>query len=339
MTTFYYSSNRTLYQYGPPVAYTLVYGFIFLYFTIMWTKSKYWWFNIMFTFGFLFKFGYFLISILVLEAYATWIFSIVAYVFHYIAPVFVMSGVYYTVAKLVVAYGREFSALPPIWWILVFTTIDIIVLSLQGASIGVYASYAYDNSYDVARGLEIAKVTIQLVEIIIFFILWFHFLSRVYFGTTSNGPNRAHAHSANVFNFFRLLFNVSSVRHYKGNYLDRKFNTRYVNIRHKTLFAWFPLAITIVIFVVAVLSIFRIVDVSYDFDTRTRRILDQLLVYVFSATAMSVCGIVFVLFHPYWVFGKDNQVSIVGGSRSNSESFRVNGLEEGSSEDNSKYVF
>ncbi|RCK66791.1 Sphingoid long-chain base transporter RSB1 [Candida viswanathii] len=339
MTTVYYSSNRPLYQYGTPVAYTLMYGFIFLYFTIMWTKSKYWWFNIMFTTGFLFKFGYFLISILVLEADATWTYSIVAYVFYYIAPVFVMSGVYYTVAKLVVAYGREFSALPPIWWILVFTTIDIIVLPLQGASIGVYASYAYENSYYVARGLEIAKAIIQLIEIIIFFILWFHFLSRVYFKTTINGPNRAHALSGNVFNFFRLLFNVSSVRNYKGNYMDRKFNSRYYNIRHKTLFAWFPLAITIVMFVVAVLSIFRIVEVSYNFDTRTRRLLNQLLVYVFGAAAMSVCGIVFVLFHPYWVFGKENQVSIIGGDRSNPENFRVNGLEEGSNEDNSKYVF
>ncbi|KAK6878202.1 Sphingoid long-chain base transporter RSB1 [Candida tropicalis] len=270
-------------------------------------KTKYFWFNLRLFVGYLLEVMLFLVQVISLGSYEYWAFVIIASICMYIGPIFILSAIYYTISKLIVAHGAHYSKLPPMWYSYIFTTIDILVIPLEVVSIVLYYSQAYDHYITSSKALVITKSVIQFVEVLLILDFWFHFLFNIFFKYTKQEKEQYNLMDRSVSNFFKLLFNVSSVREYKKTQLDCTYDSKYYKVRQKTLFGWFPLALTIILLVNYIFSIFRLVETCYPTENR---ILIDLHLYVFHAGFIATTGSVYALFHPYFVLGKDNCVKI-----------------------------
>lgn len=101
------------------------------------------------------------------------------------------------------------------WYSYLFTTIDILVIPLEVASIMLGFSQAYDYYITSSKALVITKSVIQFVEVLLILAFWFHFLFNIYFKYTKEEKEQYNLMDRSVSNFFKLFFNVSSVREYK----------------------------------------------------------------------------------------------------------------------------
>ncbi|KAK6897339.1 Sphingoid long-chain base transporter RSB1 [Candida tropicalis] len=285
----------------PNIVYLAVYSAIFLYYILMLFKSKYWWFNITFFIGYGMEFIGFLGRVLAvghedqLGTYTMQNFCLT------VSPAFIMGGVYFIFGQMVVIHGSEFSILPPMWYSYFFITLDVCTILIQAAGGGISASGSGGN---LGTTLMIIGVATQVASMSIFLFFWFEFLIKCYFKYSKQDGSRGPLTERSFSNFMKLLFNTPSTRGYRANYLDEKYDSRYYKIRQGRLFGWFPLAITIAVVAVYIRCVYRVVELAQGWGGYLMT--HEIYLLVLDASMITICGLVFIPFHPYWVLGKEN---------------------------------
>lgn len=273
-------------------------------------KSRYWWYNVTFFAGYALEVIGFvgrIISFNDVENHNAYLTQFVGLT---IAPAFIMAGFYFLFAQSVVLHGRQYSVLKPLWYSYLFITTDILSLVVQAGG-GAAASIAYNNHEDTKPGTNtiLAGICFQLLAMTVFVGFWFEFLNRIFFKDCDKIDDDSNPYKKrSVKNFFKLLLATPSARKHTRNVLDRFYNPKFQHIRSRPLFDWFPLAITVSVLAVYVRCIYRVIELAQGW--RGYLITHEVFLMTLEALMMSIAGLIFIPFHPYFVFGKVNIVKL-----------------------------
>ncbi|KAI3406298.1 RSB1 [Candida oxycetoniae] len=310
------SDEENLYDYNPNLAgniiYLVVYALILLYVLLMVIKSRYWWFNVTFVCGFALEMIGFIGRVKAHDNTNVDSFYLMQIVCLTIAPAFIMAGIYFLFGQLVVIHGRQFSVLRPMWYSYFFIATDVLSLIIQAGGGGA-ASVAASQHTNAKPGTNtmIAGIAMQLFSMTIFLLFWIEFLNRIYFKKTHDANEQmvdSPFRRRSLANFFRLLFNSKSIREYRHTHLEKFYNQKFAALRRKTLFDWMPLAMSCAVIVVYVRCIYRVVELAEGFGGFLYS--HEAYVLVLDAAMIAICGLVYVPFHPVWVFGVENNVKL-----------------------------
>ncbi|KAG7194939.1 uncharacterized protein KQ657_004048 [Scheffersomyces spartinae] len=286
-----------------------VFGLIFAFNTLMVFKSRYWWYNITFFIGFGLEIIGFIGRIMSINDITTKNAYLVQYTGLTIAPAFIMAGFYFLCAQAVVIHGRSYSILKPLWYSYLFITTDILSIFIQAGG-GAATSIAYNNHKSTKTGTNmiLGGIIFQLIAMTIFVGLWIDFLLRIFFKDSAKLDNSNPYKKRSIKNFFKLLLGTPSARRHARISLDGFYNSKFQHIRSRPLFYWFPLAITVSVLAVYIRCIYRVLELSQGW--RGYLITHEIYLLILEALMMSIAGLIFIPFHPYFVFGKVNVVKL-----------------------------
>lgn len=306
------------------IIYLVVFVMIFAFFIGMLWKSRYHWFNVCFTCGYGLEFGGFAARVASFGDMTALDPFIAQLVMLTIAPAFIMGGIYFLFAQLVVIHGRNYSLLRPLWYSYIFITCDVLSLIIQAGG-GGSASVASQNYEDTDPGTYtmIAGIAFQVFAMSIFLIFWFDFLRRMYFHDLpmsekallevsdehGNIPRCvAMYNKKTVLNYIKLLLNVPSAREFKTLYLEKNYNPGFAELRERRLFHWFPLFLTLGVIFIYIRCVYRVVELSMGFNGYL--ITHEVYLMTLDALMIALNGIIFCFFHPTFVFGVTNVVQL-----------------------------
>ncbi|KAG5421611.1 RTA3 [Candida metapsilosis] len=299
---------------GGNIFFLVAFSITLAWFTLIFIKSRYWWFNIAFFCGALLEFLGFLGRVLSFSDMSSFSYYVMQMVTLTIAPAFTMGGIYFLLGQLVVIHGRRFSFLKPMWYAYIFIASDITSLVIQAAGGGV-ASAATSRSESTSGGTDtmIAGIAFQAFSMSVYVILWFTFIWRIYFPKTD--PYSQHLVDSqhqmlkpNLRNFLKLFFNTRSSSEYKKIVLEPYYNPKYSDIRQRRLYNYFPLAVTCAIIAIFIRCIYRVVELAQGF--RGYLITHEVYIMCLDATMMVIAFYIFLPFHPIIVFGTSNIVRL-----------------------------
>lgn len=304
------------------IIYLVVYLIIFLYTALMVFKSRYWWYNITFFCGYRLEFIGFLGRVLAFSDDTNMKFYLMQIICLTIAPAFIMAGIYFLFAQLVVIHGRQYSVLKPMWYSYFFIATDVLSLLIQAGG-GASASIASQNHTDTRPGTNtmIAGIVVQVVAMTVFLLFWAEFLNRIYFKNSRNPSSSNEGNSPyakrSFGNLFKLLFNFKSIREYRAIHLEQFYNPKFDHIRQKRLFNWMPLAMTVAVVTIYIRCVYRVVELAQGFGGFL--INHEVFLMVLDAMMVAIAGLIFIPFHPVWVFGKENVVKLATIKRNQDE--------------------
>lgn len=289
--------------------YFIIFTTVFLYTIGMVYKSRYHWYNVTYFCGYGLEFCGWLGRILSINDTRDNNYYILQFVSLTLAPAFIMAGVYFLFAQVVVIHGRQYSALKPLWYSYFFITTDVVSLLIQAGG-GASASIASNRNEDTTPGTNtiIAGIVFQTFAMSIFVCFWFEFLKRIYFRHSDETSGDYPFKKASLKNFFKLLLNLKSVREYKRNELEPFYNQKFAYIRAKKLFPYMPLAITATVAVIYIRCIYRVVELAEGWNGFL--ITHEVYIMVLDALMVAIAGLIAIPFHPVWVFGKQNVVRL-----------------------------
>ncbi|KAI5957285.1 hypothetical protein KGF54_000213 [Candida jiufengensis] len=168
------------------------------------------------------------------------------------------------------------------------------------------------TSQSTGNAITLTGICVQVFAMTIFLIFWFEFLNRLFFkrmfqeSTSEIEKNPLRKRS--FVNFFKLLFNVKSVRTYRRHYLEQFYNPKFASVRDHKLFPFMPLAMTLAVIVVYIRCVYRVVEMVQGYSGYLMT--HEVYLLTLDATMISICGLIFIPFHPVWVFGKNNLVKL-----------------------------
>lgn len=197
-----------------------------------------------------------------------------------IAPVFIMAGIYYLLAQLIMIYGVQFALLKPMWYSYIFITCDVISLVIQAAGGGIAASNVrlYKSGTDGTH-IMVAGLAFQVFSMSIFLLLFFHFLFKISY-------------------FNRKVHN------------ELPFNSKYTELRARPYFKYFPMIIIAAVTFVYVRCIYRVVELAEGWSGFL--ITHEIYFMILDALMMGLSILIFIPFHPGIVYGKNNHISVQG---------------------------
>ncbi|CAH2350797.1 hypothetical protein CLIB1423_02S05402 [[Candida] railenensis] len=315
----YKAEEENLYKYNlqwaPNIIYVIIFGLAFFYTVGMLWKSRYHWYNITFFCGFGLEFIGFIGRCLSVNDPYNINYYLCQYITLTIAPAFLMAGIYFIFAQLVVIHGRHYSVLKPMWYSYFFIASDVLSLLIQSAGGGA-ASVASNQHKDAKPGTNtmLAGIIFQVVSMTIFIWFWIEFLLRIYFkhqvvsDVTAEGEEPHVLNRKSFKNFFKLLFNVKSVRDYRQNELDKHYNPKFRDIRTRSLFGWYPLAISLSVIFIYIRCVYRVVELAQGF--RGWLITREWPIMVLDAFMVALFAIISFPFHPVILFGSENRVKV-----------------------------
>ncbi|KAL8837123.1 MAG: hypothetical protein Q9205_005672 [Flavoplaca limonia] len=91
---------------------------------------------------------------------------------------FFAAAVYLTLKHIVLAFGPEYSRLPPKWYTWIFISCDLLSLIMQGAGGGIAASAEGESTQDIGSNLMLAGIVWQVITLLIFAALAADFVFR-----------------------------------------------------------------------------------------------------------------------------------------------------------------
>ncbi|KAA8902117.1 hypothetical protein DIURU_002911 [Diutina rugosa] len=288
-----------------------IFSIILAYFLLMLIKSRYWWFNITMTCGYGLEWIGFLGRVLSLSDTSRMDYYVMQNLCLTLAPAFIMAAIYFLFAQLVVIHGRSYSVLKPMWYSYFFVACDVISLFVQGGGGGVAASA---SNAQTGINIMLAGIIFQVFSMTVFFVFWFEFLNRLWF---RHGEGRlAKRTPANIARFF---FNTKAVQYYREHQLEPYYNPNLACIRHRKLFEWMPLAITVAVAVVYIRSIYRVVELAQGFTGYL--IVHEVFLFVLDATMISICGLIFIPFHPVLSLGTQQVIRLATIKQNEDEAY------------------
>lgn len=277
--------------------YLTIFLIIMVYLMLMLIKSRYWWFNITMICGYSLEWMGFLGRVLSFRDTSTMDYYLLQYVALTIAPAFIMAAIYFLFAQIVVIHGREYLVLKPMWYLYFFVACDVLLLMVQAGGGGA-ASAATNNGTDPDPGINtmIAGIAFQVFLMSVFLVFWFEFLHRIWFRHGTGEYSRR-----SLANIWRFLINAKSIRPYREEVLETRYNAKFTLIRHRKLFNYLPLAVTVAVLVVYIRLIYRVVELAQGFTGYL--ITHEVYLFVLDAMMISICGLIFLPFHPVWSLG------------------------------------
>ncbi|KAI5969438.1 hypothetical protein CANMA_001506 [Candida margitis] len=298
------------------IFFLVAFSITLLWYTLIFIKSRYWWFNIAFFCGAALEFLGFLGRVLSFSDMTSFSYYVMQMVTLTIAPAFTMGGIYFLLGQLVIIHGRQFSALKPLWYAYIFIACDIVSLFIQAAGGGIASSATSSNtSTDGGTHTMIAGIVFQAVSMSVYVSLWFIFIWRIYFPKTSTysqyAMDKVDQHQMlkpGLKNFLKLFFNTKASAEYKKTVLEPYYNPKYSDIRQRSLYNYFPLAVTCAIIAIFVRCIYRVVELAQGF--RGYLITHEVYIMCLDAAMLVIALYVFIPFHPYIVFGSSNIIRL-----------------------------
>ncbi|KAM9939931.1 hypothetical protein OXX80_000597 [Metschnikowia pulcherrima] len=220
-----------------------------------------------------------------------------------VAPAFIMAGIYFLFAQNVAVHGRQYSLLKPMWYSYFFITIDVVSIFVQGGGGGL-VSAGDGNMQNLGNIIMFIGILVQIIAITIFLFFWFIFLGRTFFHDRDSVPEHCSYRKKSMLNYIKLLLNVPSARAYKFEYLDRFYNPKYQSIRLRHLYSYYPLAVSVAVVLIYIRCLFRVVELKMGFDGYLMQ--HEVYLFVLDSLMIAITGLVFIPFHPVFVFGRDN---------------------------------
>ncbi|GMM50372.1 hypothetical protein DASB73_013300 [Starmerella bacillaris] len=99
-----------------------------------------------------------------------------------IGPVFMAAGLYYQLGVLVTLYGRQYSLVTPRKYTIVFSTLDVIALFMQGAGGGIAAGQN-PSSVNVGRWVMVGGIIFQVIVLTVFIFVFSYVVYRIFYAT------------------------------------------------------------------------------------------------------------------------------------------------------------
>ncbi|KAK6203126.1 putative transporter or flippase transmembrane protein [Scheffersomyces amazonensis] len=291
------------------IIYLTIFSIIFFYIVGMLSISRYHWYNICFFSGFGLEFAGFVGRVLSFQDNTNMNFYLLQYVTLTIAPAFIMGGIYFLFAQLVVIHGRKYSVLKPMWYSYFFIASDVLSLLIQAAG-GGQASIAskQHRSTKVGRDIMIVGIVFQVVAMTIFLGFWFEFLNRIFFKHARENPEDPKFIKPSFKNFFRFLFNSKSIRRNRVEVLESHYNQKFKAIREKPIFYYAPLAVSIAVVVIYIRCVYRVVELAQGWNGYL--IGHEIYLMVLDALMIAIAGLIFIPFHPVHILGRKNVVKL-----------------------------
>ncbi|RCK60648.1 Sphingoid long-chain base transporter RSB1 [Candida viswanathii] len=213
-----------------------------------------------------------------------------------VAPAFIMAGIYYLLAQLIVVTGDTYSVLRPRWFCYIFIVCDVVSLLVQAAG-GAAAAISLRMFKNTKAGtyVMVGGIAFQVVSMTFFLILLFDFIHRSYFK----------AHPALRFSpgsFLGLLFNTKSSRTLRAEYLEPSYAPRYAHMRARRWFNYMPLVILVSVVFIYVRCIYRVIELAEGW--RGYLITHEEYIFVLDALMALLTCVIYVVYHPGLVFGR-----------------------------------
>ncbi|KAG0684311.1 hypothetical protein C6P40_004573 [Pichia californica] len=188
-----------------------------------------------------------------------------------VAPCFLMAGIYYILAQLILIFGNHFSFLKPMNYSLIFIICDVISIFVQAAGGGISDA---PSSREIGRYVMIGGLAFQVLTISIFQFFWYSFLWKV--------------------------------RKSKKEFNEEQFNPIYHELRNrkkfKKLIHFYLLGISITVILVYTRSIYRLIETSSGWLSHlsTKEIYFDIL----EGLMIGLSALIMVIFSPGVVYGK-----------------------------------
>lgn len=221
-----------------------------------------------------------------------------------LAPAFVMAGIYYLLAQLMVTHGRRFTILRPLWYSYIFIFCDICSLFIQAAGGGLAAiSLQNLESTHVGTLVMTVGVAFQVGSMTLFLCFLMHFLWRIYF--------RASPSVKFLFrNMGDLFFQTKRGKALQKDYLYPMYDQRFRATMDRPLFGAYPLAIFMACFFIYVRCVYRLIELSEGWSGFL--ITHEQFVMTLDGLQVLITCIILVFFHPGIIFGAGFKGSITG---------------------------
>ncbi|EMG50713.1 hypothetical protein G210_1445 [Candida maltosa Xu316] len=296
------------------IIFLVIFAITLLITILMWYKSRYWWFNVAWTFGLALEFLGYLGRVLSFGDMTNFDFYVLQLVCLTLSPVFLMAGIYFLFGQLVVIHGLHFSILKPMFYSYIFITCDVVSLVVQavGGALAAIAAEEYEDA-DPGTYTMIAGIAFQVFSMSVFLFFWFFFIWQTYFAGAKDESIDNPLKKRSLMNYLKLLFNGKKENEYKHQELDKFYNPKYQDVRGRRLYNYYALAVTLAVIAVYIRCIYRVVELAQGF--RGYLITHEVYIMTLDAAMVAICSLIFVLFHPQIVMGSDNIVTLRDVSR------------------------
>lgn len=291
-------------EYAPNIIYFAIFSIVTANLVLMATRSRYHWYNVAYFCGYCLEFLGFLGRILSLNDPYDDNYFLLGFVCLTLGPAFIMGGIYFLFAQLVVAYGRKYSLLKPMWYSYTFITIDAVCIIVQAAGGGISSSANTEHMNDIGKNVMIAGIAFQTAAMTVFLGFWFMFIHNIFFKDRNQIETNNSYKKSTFWNGLKLLFNAKGARDYKERELERFYNIKFASVRKHKLFIYMPLALTTSVIVIYIRCVYRLVELAQGWHGY---LMDhEVFLMTLDALMISISGLISIPFHPVWVFGREN---------------------------------
>lgn len=219
-----------------------------------------------------------------------------------LAPAFVMAGVYYLLAQLMVIHGRKYTILRPLWYSYIFIVCDICSLFIQAAGGGLAAiRLQVLESTKVGTIIMTVGVAFQVFSMTLFLFFLINFLWRIYFKASSNVKFL-------VAKLGALFFQTRRGKDLQQQELNQMYDQRFRETIDRPLFGYYPLAIVGACFFIYVRCIYRLIELSEGWSGYL--ITHEEYVMTLDGLQVLITCVILLAFHPGLILGKTFSGSI-----------------------------
>lgn len=291
------NSYRTRLDMAPNVIFAAVFGVVLAAQVGLFAWSRSWYFAVCFICGTGLEFvGYICRSLAVGNELERNLF-ICQIICLTIAPAFIMAGVYFLLAQMVVIVGPRSSVMKPMWFSYIFIGCDVVSILFQAAGGGI-SSGERANSGKIGSNVALAGIVFQVATMSVFVCLLFDFFYRSFFYFQLSAPRSAKA-------FFQILFATKTGREYRRE-LEASYDPQFAVQRSTspTLFTYLPLAMVFGWLFIFIRCIYRVVELAEGVDGYLYK--TEVFVMVLDALMVFITSAIFVIFYPSVIFGLDH---------------------------------
>lgn len=132
------------------------------------------------------------------------------------APAFLAAGIYFTLSRIVVTFGRDNSRLAPLWYPRIFIPCDVLSLLFQAVGGGIAAAAETEAASDLGTNIMIVGLVLQVVTLTIFISLAADFSIRTWrrirvMGDAALDPRFATLRTSGPFRSFLVALAVATL--------------------------------------------------------------------------------------------------------------------------------
>lgn len=184
-----------------------------------------------------------------------------------VAPCFLMAGIYYILAQLILIYGNHFSRLKPMHYSSIFIACDVVSIFVQGAGGGISNNA---SNTDTGRYIMIGGLAFQVLTITIFQFLWYDFFWKVY--------------------------------KTRRQYGETRFNPKFLRVRQRVLLKPFVCGISIAVILIYTRSIYRLIETSNGWVSYLST--NEIYFNILEGLMISLSALILAILSPGFVYGR-----------------------------------